>query len=71
MALCLDCVVHPKKLCGVHALTDNLSDPHDTARELLIEASRALDSVGAKGHLPCAHLAGRIARFLAQNREPT
>lgn len=48
-----------------------LLDTADEARMLLIEAHDALESVGRKGHLPCGVLAGKIARFLAQQREPT
>lgn len=69
--ICPDCATSEKKLCRLHARTDNLSDPQDVGVSLLMEAHDALESVGRKGHLPCGVLAGKIARFLAQQREPT
>lgn len=70
MSVCLDCQKSPRRLCSLHAATDNLTESEDPLM-LLIEAQEALDAVGRKGHLPCGVLAGRIARFLARQRVPT
>lgn len=65
MSTCRDCSKHPRKLCDVHALQNNLHDETDDLRHLLLDVDAALSN-------PFSPFAGevrtRVRRYLDAQR---